>query len=96
MTTLDKLINWRIDKKPPLMTKKFTFESYEQTRSFVNDLADLSEKTGYYPNLTFSQSQATVSIFTDDEEELSENDFEFAYQTDKIADLYSDEIKSTS
>jgi len=95
MLTLDKLINWRIDKKPPLMTKKFTFESYEQTRSFVNDLADLSEKTGYYPNLTFSQSQATVSIFTD-EEELSANDFEFAYQTDKIADLYSEEMKSLS
>lgn len=89
MSTLDKLINWRIDKKPPQMTKKFTFESYEKTRSFVNDLADLSEKTGYYPNLTFSQSQATVTIFTD-EEELRENDFEFANQTDKIADLYSE------
>lgn len=87
MSKLDELINWRIDKKPPLLTKKIIFESYEQTRSFVNDLADLSEKTGYYPNLTFSQTQATVSIFTD-EEELGENEFEFALQTDKIADLY--------
>jgi pterin-4a-carbinolamine dehydratase len=83
----DELINWRVDKKPPVMTKKFTFESYEQTRSFVNDLADLSEETGYYPNLTFSQSQATVTIYTD-EEELGANEFEFANRTDKIADLY--------
>jgi pterin-4a-carbinolamine dehydratase len=87
MSKSDKLIGWRIDTKPPVMTKKFTFESYEQTRSFVNELADLSEATGYYPNLTFSTSQATVTIFTD-EEELCANEFEFASQTDKIADLY--------
>lgn len=87
MSKSDELSGWRIDSKPPVMTKKFTFESYEQTRSFVNDLADLSEKTGYYPNLTFSQTQATVTIYTD-EEELGENEFEFANQTDKIADLY--------
>jgi len=85
MSKLDKLIYWRIDSKPPVMTKQFIFESYEQTRSFVNDLADLSEKTGYFPNLTFSQSQATVTIFTDDEE-LGENEYEFAHQTDQIAE----------
>ncbi len=91
MTKLDQLKNWRIDSKPPVMTNKFIFESYEQTRSFVNDLADLSEKTGYFPNLTFSQSQATVTIYTD-EDELGVNEFEFAHQTDKIAELYSKQM----
>ena len=88
MSKLDNLSDWRIDSKPPVMTKKFTFESYEQTRSFVSDLADLSEEKGYYPNLTFSTSMATVTIYTD-EDELSANDFEFADRTDKIAGLYS-------
>lgn len=88
MSKLEELIYWRIDNKPPVMTKQFTFESYDQTRSFVNDLADLSEKTGYYPNLTFSQSQATVTIFTD-EKELGVDEYDFAHQTDKIAELYS-------
>jgi len=91
MTKLDQLQNWRVDKKPPVMTNKFIFESYEQTRSFVNDLADLSEKTGYYPNLTFSQSQATVTIYTD-EKELGDDEYEFAHQTNKIAEIYSKEV----
>lgn len=87
MSKSDELVDWRIDDKPPVMTKRFTFESYEQTRSFVNDLADLSEQTEYYPNLTFSQTQATVTIYTDNDE-LSSEEFEFAGQTDKIAELY--------
>lgn len=87
MSKLDELVDWRVEKKPPGMTKKFTFESYEQTRSFVSDLADLSEETGYYPNMTFSSTQATVTIYTD-EDELSADNIEFAAQTDKIADLY--------
>ena len=89
MSKSEEYNGWRIDKKPPVMTKKFTFESYEETRSFVNDLADYSEETGYYPNLTYSQTQATVTIYTD-EEELSEKEYEFANQTDKIADLYAE------
>ena len=91
MSKVNKLNCWRIDKKPPVMTRKFTFESYEETRSFVHDLSELSEKIGYYPNLTFSQSHATVTIYTD-EKELSDNDFEFAKQTDKIADLYIEKV----
>ncbi len=88
MSKSSKLIDWRVDKKPPVMTKQFTFESYEQTRSFVGDLSELSEKTEYYPNLTFSKSQATVTIFTDNKE-LGQDEYEFAHQTDRIANLYS-------
>lgn len=83
MMNIDQLKNWRIDSKPPVMTKQFAFDSYEQTRSFVNGLADLSEKTGYYPNLTFNQTQATVTIFTD-EKELGENEIKFAQKTDDL------------
>ena len=90
MSKSDTPINWRIDNKPPVMTKQFTFESYQQTRSFINHLAELSEKTGYYPNLTFSQSQATVTIYTD-EKELGVEEYDFAHQTDQIAGLYSQE-----
>lgn len=83
MTDIDQLVDWRIDYKTPVMTKQFAFDSYEQTRTFVNDLADLSEETGYYPNLTYSQTQATVTIFTDDKE-FSEEDIKFAHRTDSL------------
>lgn len=83
MSKIDQVTDWRVDDTPPVMTKRFTFESYEQTRSFVNALADLSKTTGYYPNLTFSQTQATVTIFTDNEK-LGDDEFDFALETDKI------------
>jgi len=85
MTKPIDLDGWRVDAKPPVMTKQFNFESYEETRTFVNSLADLSESTGYYPNLTFSKTQATVTIFTD-EEELGKSEYSFATETDKIAE----------
>ena len=92
MSNLDRAINWRIDNKPPVMTRQFTFESYEQTRSFINHLAELSEKMGYYPNLTFSQSQATVTIYTD-EKKLGVAEYDFAHETDQIAGLYGQKEK---
>ncbi|WP_299872296.1 4a-hydroxytetrahydrobiopterin dehydratase [uncultured Cocleimonas sp.] len=94
MSNFEKLTDWRIDSKPPVMTKQYMFESYEKTRTFMSDLADLSEKTGYYPNLTFNQSQATVTIFTD-EKELGEDEYEFAQQTDLIGELYSQQGRAS-
>lgn len=91
MSKLAKLDQWRLDSQSSVMTKKYLFEGYEQTRSFVNDLADLSEKTGYYPNLTFSQSQATVSIYKE-KDEFTENEYKFAHQTDNIADHYCEKV----
>lgn len=88
MSDSRELTGWRIDNKPPVMTKRYEFDSYDVTRLFVNALADLSEETGYYPNLTYKQTQATVTIFTE-EQTLSEKDFDFALATDKIGVTYS-------
>lgn len=86
--TDDSFAGWRVDKKPPVMTKQFVFDSYEHTRSFVNKLADLSESTGYYPNLTYSRTQATVTVFTD-EAQLGDKEYDFATATDRIAGQFT-------
>lgn len=88
MTESSDLTDWRIDNKPPVMTKRYEFESYDNTRLFVNALAELSENTGYFPNLTFNQTQATVTIFTD-EPKLGDKEFDFALETDKIGSEHS-------
>lgn len=89
MSKSSELTDWRIENKPPVMTRKFLFDSYEETRAFVNALADLSESTGYYPNMTYSQTQATITIYADaDENNLSESEFDFALATDEIAAQY--------
>lgn len=84
MPTASDFSGWRVDNKPPVMTKQFVFDSYEHTRTFVNELAELSKTTGFYPNLTFNRTQATVTVFTD-EEQLGDSEFNFASATDRIA-----------
>lgn len=88
MTDASDLTGWRINNEPPVMTKRYEFESYDETRLFVNALADLSEQTDYFPNMTFNRVQATVTIFTD-EKALGEKEFDFALATDKLGAEYS-------
>lgn len=82
------LTGWRINNEPPVMTKRYEFDAYDETRLFINALADLSENTGYFPNLTFGKTQVTVTIFTD-EKELGGKEFDFASETDKLGSEYS-------
>lgn len=97
MPKSSEFIDWRIEDKPPIMTRKLIFNSYDDTRAFVNALADLSESTGYYPNMTYSQTQATVTIYADaDENKLSESEFDFALEADKIAALYIEKKTNNS
>lgn len=88
MTDSSDLTGWRLNNEPPVMTKRYEFDSYDETRLFVNALADLSEKTGYFPNLTFNRLQVTVTIFTD-EKALGDKEFGFALETDRLGSEYS-------
>lgn len=44
---------------------RFEFSSYEQTRQFLDRLAELSKSENFYPNINFGKTYANVSI--DDE-----------------------------
>mgnify|MGYP001058006508 CR=1 FL=1 len=64
-------------QRPPLMTRRFEFESYAQTRSFLDLLTGLSERTGYYPDLNFGKTYVSVNI-APDAGALAETEFTFA------------------
>lgn len=44
------------------MNKRFDFNSYAETRQFLDELADLSKREDYYPNINFGKTYANVSI----------------------------------
>ncbi len=76
---------WDTRKLPPQLTRRFTFESYAQTRQFLDDLADLSEKNGNYPNLHFAKDFVTVTIAAPDDGALNAAEGEFASQVNGLA-----------
>ena len=47
-------LNWRFD-----------FSSYGETRHFLDQLANLSKRENFYPNVSFGKTYANVSIDTD-------------------------------
>ncbi|MCH9646361.1 MAG: 4a-hydroxytetrahydrobiopterin dehydratase [Proteobacteria bacterium] len=76
---------WKVQKRALLMTKRFDYASYDDMRDFLDDLQELSEEDGFYPDLTFSRVHVNVSIKSREEAQFSEVDFDFAKKVDLLA-----------
>ncbi|ANJ67049.1 hypothetical protein A9404_06325 [Halothiobacillus diazotrophicus] len=76
---------WETRKLPPQLTRRFDFDTYAQTRGFLDDLAELSEAVGNYPNLHFAKDFATVTISAADDGALQESEATFARQVNDLA-----------
>ncbi len=76
---------WKVQKRAGLISKRFDFSDYDELRSFLDRLGELSEKEDYYPDLTFSRVHVNVSIQAR-AEELAQVDFDFSAKVDGLAD----------
>lgn len=76
---------WQVQQKPALLTRRFEFASYAETRRFLDGLGPLSERAGYYPDLNFSRTHVNVSIAARNDA-LGETEFRFASQMDALLD----------
>ena len=57
--------DWQRQDLPPILTRRFEFESYAETRGFLDGIARLSEEAGLYPNLSFGKTYVSVTIDAD-------------------------------
>jgi len=76
--------SWQVQQRPPLMTRRFDFASYAETRQFLDDLAALSERSGYFPDLNFGKTHVSVSVAPRGES-LGEAEYGFTAEVDVIA-----------
>ncbi len=74
---------WEERQKPLTWSRRFDFVDYAATRAFLDQLADLSESRGYYPNLNFARTFVVVAIQFDDASPLSHL-VDFAHQAQLI------------
>lgn len=77
------LADWRIKERPPSMTRRYDFDDYEAVRQFLDDLAEISEQTGFHPNLNFTRTHVNVSVGTD-AEALGDDEYQFAAQAETL------------
>lgn len=57
--------------QPPL-NWRFEFATYGATRDFLDLLADLSKREGYYPNINFGKTYVNVSMDAEGQAALGE------------------------
>ena len=67
------------------LSKKFKFENFIKSQSFINKVGEIAENEGHHPNIWFGWGYAKIKIFTHDIKGLAESDFILAAKIDKIS-----------
>lgn len=75
--------DWEVEENKKIK-KEYSFTSYQQAISFVNNVADLSEKEGHHPYIHINYKKVIVIIFTHKINGLHENDFILASKCDLL------------
>jgi len=76
---------WTLSDRPPNLFRRFSFDSYDGTRTFLDRLADLSKETGYYPDISFGKNYANVTIHAKDGTKVGDDDRAFAQRANEFA-----------
>lgn len=70
--------------------QRFDFGSYGQTRHFLDQLADLSKREEYYPDVSFGKTYVNISIDIAGQTMLRESNSSFILDMKELAKQASD------
>ena len=56
---------WQRQDLPPMLSQRFEFANYAETRRFLDGVAKLAEEAKLYPNLSFGKTYVSVTIDAD-------------------------------
>ena len=65
--------------------QRFDFGSYGQTRQFLDQLADLSKREEYYPDVSFGKTYVNITIDNSAQTLLLESDSSFILDMQELA-----------
>jgi pterin-4a-carbinolamine dehydratase len=77
--------DWEARERPPLLFRRFEFESYSATRAFLDRLEALSKEQQYFPDLSFAAKYVNVTIQARDDKALTPADYAFATRVSGLA-----------
>lgn len=71
--------HWIERKRPDRYEKRVFFDDYSMTRDFLDWMAEISEREGYYPDMNFGRTHVNITMYVDEEsKELSDAQRRFA------------------
>lgn len=77
--------NWAIRKRPARLERRIEFSDYEETREFLDRAADLAERHGHYPDMSFGRTHVCITLHPQVEtEQVSEELLHYAHQFDAL------------
>jgi len=71
---------WMLHDRPPNLFRRVSFNSYAETRHFLDRLAALSKETGTYPDVSFGKTFANVTVHARNGQAIDDDDCSFARQ----------------
>jgi pterin-4a-carbinolamine dehydratase len=57
--------HWQRQDLPPMLSRRFEFATYADTRRFLDGVAKVAEEANHYPNLSFGKTYVSVTIDAD-------------------------------
>ncbi len=78
-------VNWQERQRPARLERRYEFVTYSDLSHFLERAADLSERSGLYPDLGFGKDYVNVTIHADrDTPDLLAHHHEFAEQLEQL------------
>ena len=78
---------WHERKRPVCLERRFEFESYSDTRDFLDRLGDFSEAKQRFPDISFGRTYVNITLRPESEgdgSQLSVDDRCFASEIDAL------------
>ena len=74
-------------KRPKCLEKRFEFDSYDQTRDFLDRLGSKCELLKRYPDISFGKKYVNITLrpeLDEDDPIITADDFKFASEIDGL------------
>ena len=81
-SALTSLEGWGIDNNR--LVRKFKFENFAASLSFVNRVGELAEAADHHPDITFGWGYADIALTTHDRGGVTDVDIALARQIDAL------------
>jgi pterin-4a-carbinolamine dehydratase len=76
---------WTERQRPPRLERRLEFVDYEATRAFLEQVANLSERAGIYPDMSFGRTYVNITLHAaDDATEVEAALHRFADEIDAL------------
>ena len=83
---LKKVDGWEVKKRNEIyfLERNFKFSNFLESKKFVNEVGNIAEVEGHYPDISFGWGYAKIEIFTHKIKGLVESDFILAAKINQI------------